>query len=271
MSVWQRIKLVVSSNINALISKAEDPEKILEQLIVEMRKQFAEAKDQVASAIADEKRLERQYQEEAKLAAEWEQKAMLAVRAGNDELARKALVRKKEHDGRASEFQGQWQQQKAAADALRGAIQQLNDKIEEARRKKNLLIARAKRAEAQKKIHETMGGIGDTGAFDTFERMANKVDELEAKAAASVELAGQLSGDNLDAEFKKLQASSGGDSELAALKAKMGLGVETVAPAQLNAAPSEVDADLESLKALLAGSPQTVDVEVREKAPSRSE
>ena len=104
MSVWQRIKLVVSSNINSIISKAEDPEKILEQLIIEMRNQFTEAKRQVASAIADEKRLERQYLDEQARGAEWEQKAVLAVRAGNDDLARKALVRKKEHDGRTEEF-----------------------------------------------------------------------------------------------------------------------------------------------------------------------
>lgn len=253
MSVWSRIKLIVSSNINSMIAKAEDPEKILEQLIVEMRKQFNEAKEQVASSIADEKRLERQYRNEAKSVGEWEQKAMLAVRAGNDELARKALQRKGEHDGRAAEFRGQWEQQKAAADSLRGALQQLNDKIEEARRKKNILIARAKRAEAQKKIHETMSGLGDSGAFDTFDRMANKVDELEAKAEASVEIAGQLAGDNLESEFKQLEAGQGADDELAALKAKMGLGVQAIEPPRLEAPKGEVDLEMERLKALVSG------------------
>jgi phage shock protein A len=265
MSLWQRIKLVLSSNINSLISKAEDPEKILEQLIIEMRNQFAEAKKQVASSIADEKRLERQFQEEQKGAQEWEQKAMLAVRAGNDELARKALTRKKEHDTRSEEFKTQYLQQKAAADQLRTALKQLNDKIEEARRKKNLLIARSKRAEAQRKIHDTMSSVGDTAAFDTFDRMAAKVEQIEAEAAASVELTAHMSGDNLSEEFKKLEASgAGGDDALLALKARMGLTPDPVAKGALPE-PTPVDDELEALKALVSGStPASIDLELEE-------
>lgn len=271
MSFFQRVKLILSSNINAIISKAEDPEKILEQLIIEMREQFAEAKKQVAATIADEKRLERQYTDESAKAQEWEKKAMLAVRAGNDDLARKALLRKQEHDGIAAGFKTQWDAQKDATEKLKQALHQLNDKIEEARRKKDLLIARSKRAEAQKKIHNTMSGLTDNGAFDTFERMAAKVEQKEAEGLASVELLHELSGSDLDSQFKQLEASSKGDDLLAALKSKMG----TSQPAALPAAVAPVaaveadplDAELERLKALTEGRMPAGLEEVSEKDP----
>ncbi|MCA9517928.1 MAG: PspA/IM30 family protein, partial [Myxococcales bacterium] len=190
MGIWGRISTLVKSNINALISKAEDPEKILNQLIIDMRQQFLEARKQVAVSIADEKRLKRQYEQELEKAQEWEKKAMVAVKAGRDDLAGQALARKAEHDKLAEEWQQQWVAQKQAADQLRNALTQLNAKIQEASRKKNLLIARAKRAEAQKKIQDTMSGIGDNSAFDTFARMEEKVDQKEAEAQAAVELAG---------------------------------------------------------------------------------
>lgn len=257
MSFFQRVKLILSSNINSIISKAEDPEKILEQLIIEMREQFGEAKKQVAATIADEKRLERQFTDETAKSQDWEKKAMLAVRAGNDDLARKALLRKQEHDGIATGFKTQWDAQKDATAKLKQALHQLNDKIEEARRKKDLLIARAKRAEAQVKIHNTMSGLTDNGAFDTFDRMAAKVEHKEAEGLASVELLHELSGSDLDSQFKQLEAENKGEDLLAQLKAKM-------APAQppaiaATASPSSepmgdpLDAELERLKALTEG------------------
>lgn len=265
MSFFQRIKLILSSNINAIISKAENPEKILEQLIIEMREQFAEAKKQVAATIADEKRLERQYTDEVAKAQEWEKKAMLAVRAGNDDLARKALLRKQEHDTTAEGFKTQWDAQKDATEKLKQALHQLNDKIEEARRKKDLLIARAKRAEAQKKIHNTMSGLTDNGAFDTFDRMAAKVEQIEAEGLASVELTHELSGSDLDAQFKQLEAANKGDDLLAALKAKMAPPTPAALPAA--AAPTAdveedpLDAELARLKALTEGRMPTADLE----------
>ncbi|MCB9731516.1 MAG: PspA/IM30 family protein [Deltaproteobacteria bacterium] len=250
MGIWGRISTLVKSNINALISKAEDPEKILNQLIIDMRQQFLEARKQVAVSIADEKRLKRQYEQELEKAQEWEKKAMVAVKAGRDDLAGQALARKAEHDKLAEEWQQQWVAQKQAADQLRNALTQLNAKIQEASRKKNLLIARAKRAEAQKKIQDTMSGIGDNSAFDTFARMEEKVDQKEAEAQAAVELAGDA-GDDLDAEFKSLESSSAGQSDaLAALKAKMGVGPAPAAkPAALPsaAATDSVEDELEAL------------------------
>lgn len=224
MGLLARISTLLRANINDLVSKAEDPEKILNQLILDMQEQLIEAKKQVAVSIADEKRLKKQLDKELGLAREWERKAMMAVRAGRDDLAREALSRKTEHDNLATEYQTHWESQKAAADRLRDSLRQLNAKIEEAKRRKNLLIARQKRAEAQKTITETMSGLNDTSAFDTFDRMAEKITQMEAEAEASVELAESFSGDQLASKFSELEQDHGADEALSALKAKMGMG-----------------------------------------------
>jgi phage shock protein A len=149
---------------------------------------------------------------------------MVAVRAGDDNLARQALARKQEHENIAGQFQQQWMAQKAAVEKLKDALRLLNNKIEEAKRKKNLLIARKKRAEAQQQIANTMQGLGDTSAFDTFDRMAERIQLMEAEAEAGAELAGELSGDTLESKFLQLEASGGNeDDALSELKAKMGL------------------------------------------------
>src|SRR5438552_18572934 len=140
---------------------------------------------------------------------------MLAVQAGDDELAKEALARQKEHDDLGTQFEQQWHLQKQAVDKLKDQLRILNNKIEEAKRKKNILVARAKRAEAQRTIQSTMAGLSDTSAFDTFERMAEKVDAIEAEAEAGVELAGELTGDSLASKFKQLESGGGADLALA--------------------------------------------------------
>jgi phage shock protein A len=244
MGIFSRIGTLIKSNLNDLISKAEDPQKMLNQLVADMQNQLVEAKKQVAVSIADQKRLEKQRDEQTELVQEWERKAMLAVRAGDDNLAREALKRKGEHEVQAAEFIKQTQLQKDAVEKLKEQLRTLNDKIEEAKRKKNILIARQKRAEAQKAIQDTMQGLSDTSAFDTFERMSQKVDQIEAESDASVELGGELSGDTLQQKFKALESGSAGtDSALAELKAKMGLAmpeVKTALPAQVTQDESRI-------------------------------
>ena len=254
MGIFSRLGTLIKSNINDLISRAEDPEKMLNQVLLEMQQQLVEAKKAVAVAIADEKRLQKQYNAELDKAKEWERKAMLAVRAGDDALARQALVRKQEHENIAAQFQQQWIAQKAAVDKLKDALRLLANKIEEAKRKKNILIARKKRAEAQRQIANTMQGLGDTSAFDTFDRMAEKINLLEAEAEAGAELAGELSGDTLESKFLALESGGHGteDDALSELKAKMGLlesGTTTSTP-QLTAKASGSSLSAEDLKEL---------------------
>jgi phage shock protein A len=225
MGIFSRLGTLIKSNINDLITKAEDPEKMLTQVLSEMQAQLIEAKKAVAVAIADEKKLQKQYTAEADKSKEWERKAMVAVRAGDDNLARQALARKQEHETIATQFQQQWLAQKQAVEKLKDALRLLNNKIEEAKRKKNILIARKKRAEAQQQIANTMQGLGDTSAFDTFDRMAERIQLMEAEAEAGAELAGELSGDTLESKFLQLEQGPGGAEEdaLNELKAKMGL------------------------------------------------
>ncbi|MBM4394251.1 MAG: PspA/IM30 family protein [Deltaproteobacteria bacterium] len=225
MGIFDRIRTLLASNINAAITKAEDPEKMLEQLVLDMQKQFTEARQQVAVAMADEQRLKKQHENESRIAAEWEAKARKALGGGDEALAREILVRKAEHDRMAGEYKVQWDQQAAAVEQLRSALQQLNTKIEEAKRKKNLLVARAKRAEAQRKIHDTMSGLSDSSAFEGFSRMEGKVDQLEAEATVATQFAGELAqGDDLNKRVAQLESKTGGgevDAQLAALKASM--------------------------------------------------
>lgn len=224
MGLFSRLGALLKSNLNDLISKAEDPEKMLNQVLVDMKTQLVEAKKQVAVAIGDEKRLKKQWDEQVNQGKEWERKAMLAVQSNDDELAKEALMRAKEHEELSSQFEGQWVHQKDAVEKLKSQLRVLNNKIEEAKRKRNILIARQKRAEAQKAIQTTMAGLSDTSAFDTFDRMAEKIEQIEAEAEANSELAGELQGDTLTQRFRALEAKkTPADLALAELKQKMGL------------------------------------------------
>ncbi|MDR2419672.1 MAG: PspA/IM30 family protein [Treponema sp.] len=223
MGLFSRLKTLVSSNVNDMISKAEKPEKMLNQLLIEMSEQLIESKKAVAMAIADEKKLERETENQRAQAQEWERKAMLAVQAGKDDLAKEALLRKKDYDSAYAEYHKQWEAQKVSVDKLKESLKELQNKIEEAQRKKNLLVARAKRAEAQQKIQSTISNIaGNRSAFDAFDRMAAKVDQMEAEADASLELENLSADASLEKRFAELEHSdSSADLMLIELKEKM--------------------------------------------------
>jgi phage shock protein A len=208
MGLFSRLKTLISSNVNDVISKAEKPEKMLNQLIIEMQEQLLESKKAVALAIADEKKLERELVNNEAQAQEWEKKAMLAVKAGKDDLAKEALFRKQEYDRASLEYRKQWESQKSSVEKLKESLRELQNKIEEAQRKKNLLVARAKRAEAQQKIQNTISSMsGNRSAFDAFDRMAQKVDQMEAQAEASRELESLNSNASLEKRFQELEKS----------------------------------------------------------------
>jgi phage shock protein A len=223
MGILDRLSTMMRSNINDLISRAENPEKMLNQLVLDMRSQLAKAKQQVAAAIADEKRLQAQVEQEKKLADDWEKRAMLAVQEGRDDLAQQALLRHAEHAQGATQLDETWRKHAAETEQLKASLRTLNDKIEEAKRKKNILIARQRRAEAQRRIHETMSSISDKSAFETFERMSERIEQTERRALAAAELSEELEGDQLEKQFKVLEYQGDADQQLLALKQKMGL------------------------------------------------
>jgi phage shock protein A len=244
MGILSRMKTVFKSEVNAALDKVEDTERMLSQTVIDMQQQLVKAKQQVAVAIADEKRLERQYKDNQAQVESWMEKARLAVQKGNDELAKAALERKNEYEGLTAEYKNQLEAQKASVEKLKVSLRDLERKIDEARRQKDLLVARSKRAKAQKQIHQTMAGMAaNTGAFDTFERMKRKVDEEEARAEAAVEMAVGSEEATLDRQFADLE-KAGVDDELAKLKAQLPGGESQQSPE----AEAEADAELSALK-----------------------
>jgi phage shock protein A len=226
MNIFDRIAMLFRSNVNAVISEFEQPEKMLNQIILDMRSQLVKAKQQVAAAIADEKRLHDQTRQEIKEAEDWERRAMLAVQQNQDDLAKQALIRRGEHMSRGDQLNLTWQAHKQETDRLKESLRGLNDNIEEANRKKNLLLAKQRRADAQKRINETMSHISEKSAFEAFARMEEKIDSNERKIRASAEIDEEFSGDRLAKDFKRLEAAGGNQSAemlLIQLKQKMGV------------------------------------------------
>jgi phage shock protein A len=226
MGIFDRLSSLLRSNINDMISRAEDPEKMLNQILVDMRSQLAKAKQQVATAIADEKRLRDQADSELKQADDWENKAVLALKESREDLAKQALMRQQEHTSHGQQLAQTWEQHRAETEKLKNQLRDLNDKIEEAKRKKNLLVARQRRAQAQKRIAETMSSMSEKSAFEAFARMEERIETNERQLKASMEIEEEFTGDRLAQDFKTLErgaAASNVDMQLLALKQKMGI------------------------------------------------
>jgi phage shock protein A len=205
MGIFERIRRLFRANMNNALRRAEDPEKMLTQLLDDMNRQLIESKRNVAAAIADEKRLERQVEAQRNNAAEWERKAIVALRAGQEDLARQALIQKQKEDAHAEQMAQQWEKQHAAVENLKTALRGLQQKIDDAQRRKNLLVARAKRAEAQRKIQEIVTGLGDSSAFDAFDEMAQRVDQIEAENEALEQLDNVQQEQDLEAKIAALE------------------------------------------------------------------
>jgi phage shock protein A len=177
---------------------------------------------------------------------------MLAVKEGRDDLAKQALMRRGEHVSRGSQLQITWEAHKQETDRLKDSLRGLNDNIEEASRKKNLLLAKQRRADAQKRISETMSSISEKSAFEAFARMEEKIDQNERQIRAHVEINEEFSGDRLANDFKRLEATAGtatADAQLTALKQKMGLISAPAAESnkQLSAGANDEVAEVEEI------------------------
>ena len=223
MGILDRVSTLIRANINDLIDRAEDPEKVVKQLIADMNNQLLQVKTQVAAAIADEKQLQQRYQENQAKANDWQQKAELAVEKGQDDLAREALARRNAFQQTADGFRTQYEEQARQVEVLKDALHQLEAKIQEAQTKEELLIARARRAKAETQIRTTLSGLDTSGALASFERMEDKVAQQEARASALAD----LDHDSTEQRFALLEQESEIDKQLEELKAKKGLGSGT--------------------------------------------
>jgi phage shock protein A len=247
MGLFDRISRLVRANLNDLVNKAEDPEKILEQAIIDMQEDLVQLRQAVAQAIATQKRNEQQYNQNQSQANQWESRAKLALQKGEEGLAREALQRKKGYTETANTIKLTLDQQLAQVDALKRNLIQLESKISEAKTKKNMLKARAQAAKANEQLQGILGGINPTGATAAFERMEEKVMELEARSQA----AGELAGSDFESKFAALEAGSDVDDELIALKAQMSgsPAPQSLPPGQTTATPNiPVDDELEKLR-----------------------
>ena len=225
MGILSRFVTVVRANLNALLNRAEDPAKMLDQGLIDMEAAYAKAKDHVARSMADEKRLQKQLMDQQAELKRWEERALKAVQAGDDDLAREALRRKNEHARMAGQFQHEREAHAANVERLKESLHELENKIGEVRRKKNLLVSKQRRAEAQEEINRTIDGIGATGAQDTIARMEAKIEEMTALADARHELGQEFSGDRLEQRFQQLDAQGEDvDAELLALKQRLQIG-----------------------------------------------
>jgi phage shock protein A len=218
MAVFERIGTIIRANLNDLLTRAEDPEKIINQTLMDMRQAQYEARMEVAEAIAEGKRLERDQLRHAGEVDTWLQKAEQALKAGRDDLAREALRRKQASADLAAGLKEQLDAHQSMVERLKTQLRALDAKIDEAERKRQLLIARQKRAEAQRSLSAAMARTDTAKAFEAFDRMESKVEAMEDKVAAEDELAHDLS---LDDDFAALEVDDGVEDELAALKAKL--------------------------------------------------
>ena len=220
MGILTRIFNLFRATTSDLLDKAEDPEKMIKQMISDLEDQKKKAKDQMTDALALQKRVERDTDKEHKEAEKWEQKAILAVQNEKDDLAKEALTRKNEHLRRALDFEKQLEMHRNNADSLKESYQTMEDKINEIKRKQGLLSVKQKQAEAQEKIYKTIEDLGDTsGVMDTIERAEEKVENLQARAEAYQEISMESDQESLEKKFKELEHESP-DMEMELLELK---------------------------------------------------
>lgn len=218
MSIFSRVRDLLSANINAMLDSAEDPEKMADEYLRQLNNELYEAKTSVAAAMADATKLNTQ---EARYVAEteqWAQKAEAALRAGNEELAKAALGRKVQASKLADQYKQQSDAQDAQVEQLQQALVQLETRIAETRAKKELIVAKKNRAQTQEAIQRTVRGLGNINALDKLDQLEERVDDRLAQADAMA----KLEGDSLENKFRDLERSTEIDSELAELKRKLG-------------------------------------------------
>ena len=252
MGFFDRLSRLIRANANAAVGAMEDPSKILDQSVADMQSDLIKLRQAVATAIASQKRIQNQAEQADSQAKTWYERAELALKKGEEDLAREALGRRKTCQDTATALNTQLQSQAGQVDQLKKSLVSLESRIAEAKTKKDMLKARAQAAKAQEQLQSAVSGLGTDGAMAAFEQMEEKVQVLEARSQAAAELAGA----DLESQFQALEGGSDVDDELAALKTRLS---GAPAPVALPAADiplpkleavqvAEVDNELEALK-----------------------
>ncbi|AIC92815.1 MULTISPECIES: PspA/IM30 family protein [Shouchella] len=216
---FNRVRTIVSSELNSMLNKAEDPGKMLDQYLLDMEKDISEVEAAVAKQIANEKMLKKQADEAAELVSKREEQAMRALESGDEDLARRVLEDKNKHVGQRDALQESHAESARLSEELKDKLREMKDEYRDMNMKKDSLKARSESAKARAKVNESLSSIGNSGARGGFNRMEEKVMRQEAEADAKGEL--RSANKSLDDELAALDKSSGVDDELAALKAKL--------------------------------------------------
>lgn len=219
MALLERVSTLIRANLNDLIDKAEEPEKMIKQIILDMQNQLMQVKTQVAISIADQHLLEKKRKENEEKDAEWVRKAELAVDKKHDDLARVALERSVSYRRMAESFAEQIADQRTQVDNLKSALHKLEQKLAEAQAKSDLLVAQHRRSRALSRASDARIAIGDGSKAAAFDRLKTKVMHSEAVSQAKAEMAG----DNFDERLAALEKEDHIDRLLAELKSRRGL------------------------------------------------
>jgi phage shock protein A len=216
--VFSRMADIVKANINELLDRAEEPDKMIRQMVREMEEAVSKATASVGTALANQKRLERQHAEKVGQGEEWQRRAERAVEGGDDELARRALERKAVFQNMRDELGAALEESRRTVVQLKTQLGELKVKLEEARAREGALVARHRAAQARKQMAQSMSGLG-SGAFSSFERFEQRIESSEAEAEAFEEMASDK--DDIEKQIRQLDTGKQVESELAQLKARV--------------------------------------------------
>lgn len=222
MGIFQRLSDLLKSNVNDLIDRAEDPEKMVKQIIIDMQKELNNSTQALGKAMASERIAKKQYDQAAAKSADWEAKAKAAITAGDEELAKKALANKVKADKDTEQYKEMYDTISQQTETIRAQVEVLKSKLEEAKSRQAMLIARSKMADTQKSLAKSTGGFDSSSASEKFDRMEEKIERKEAEAQAFSDIAADENSSDAE-EFEKLENESKVNSELERLKAEMGL------------------------------------------------
>lgn len=218
MTLLDRLSRLIRANLSDLLRRAEDPEKIINQALEDMKEALREAREQVAAAMAEGKRLEREVESHLQEATLWEEKAKEALKAGREDLAKEALKRRKRALDLAEGFKQQAEEQKALIERLMTQLKALEAKIDEAEARKKLLLARKKGVEAAEAVRRMESKLDAHPALEAFEEMEARILSMEDRHEALKELDGQ----DLEKELAALSAEKELEEELSRLKKELG-------------------------------------------------
>ena len=220
MGIFQRLSDLLKSNINDLIDKAEDPEKMVKQIILDMQKELNKSTQALGKAVASERMAEKQYQNSQQISADWESKAKAALAAGNTELAKKALAKKVKADEDTASYKEMYETISKQTADIKEQVETLKSKLDEAKSRQAMLIARSQMADTQKNLAKSVGGFDASSSTDKFNRMEEKIIRKEAEADAFADISDSLNGVDKD-NFDELQTNAKVDDELRRLMAEM--------------------------------------------------